>query len=385
MTSVCALRVDCGRAVPPMETIEVEEYGIPGWLSDSGATPGDDIWTKFGLEETESIYPTPPLSPDSKSDIGDKDWHETRSDSGFDFGEDQILGNQHSVDITPLLELDCELDMLKPIQCAAPVKPKSELKVSLIQDCMWSAYKKLLQKDSEKLDVNRSKTTQENLYQEFNQPSDCVDPTTVFPYPLSMTETHLDLNIGSQSSSHSDSEEEIDVVTIATIDSTPEEKKRSSSSTTKKDSHKHKHRRMYEVSNPEHDYAKPGPKHLSKLGRSLKRSKSSCSSLSHSLVKRKRMKKEYNPIALKNAFGILGSKIEGSGTCTTQQVAVVVVKTVAGVLVKVVATLHQTLKTVTRESITTFWKGSEEKTSAARSLGYEIASQSLNQRNVPPK
>lgn len=218
MTSVIAMRCDNTRAVPPMETIEVEEYSSNfGWfLSDSGATtPGDDIWTKFGMEETESIYPTPPLSPENKPYSGDMCWqdgngshHQTKADIGLGL-DCQTWHPEHSVDITPLLELDCEMECLKNIQeCTHHdncKKPKSELKVSLIQDCMWSAYKKLLLKDSEKTHTNSVReTSQESMYSEFSQPSDCVDPTTVFPYPLSITETQLDLNLGGQSS-HSDS------------------------------------------------------------------------------------------------------------------------------------------------------------------------------------
>ncbi|XP_001627619.2 transcriptional regulator Myc-A isoform X2 [Nematostella vectensis] len=151
------------------------------------ATVPMDIWKKFEL------LPTPPRSP-SRSPC-DSPVHMISSSSVADTLQivSEILDDDEAQS-TPTVEKNC-----------------SSLKSKLIQDCMWngSAYetftdlRQLVTHPSEDLYETPCSTPPPVEYIS----SDCVDPSTVFPYPMNDTQSFC-------SSHSSDSEEEIDVVTI---------------------------------------------------------------------------------------------------------------------------------------------------------------------------
>jgi len=143
--------------------------------------PTMDIWKKFEL------LPTPPRSPSRNSDSS------VSIDSSVVADTLQIVSETLDEDDAP---------------AQVPSDKNCSLRSKLIQDCMWNS----LAYESLELKVL---TCPEDLYEtpcstpppvEYVS-SDCVDPATVFPYPINDT--------ASLCSSHtSDSEEEIDVVTI---------------------------------------------------------------------------------------------------------------------------------------------------------------------------
>ncbi|KAL2097710.1 hypothetical protein ACEWY4_006917 [Coilia grayii] len=190
--------------------------------------PSEDIWKKFEL------LPTPPLSPSRRPSLGSLYPTADRLEMVTDFLGDETMAN-HS--------LICDEDYSK----------------SIIRDCMWSGFSaaaKLEKVVSERLAsfqaARKEAVTSESTgsssqrfkpsvcyLQDISTPaSECIDPSVVFPYPLSETPKTsktseplavglpLDTppNSGSSSSSDSDSdeedddeeedEEEIDVVTV---------------------------------------------------------------------------------------------------------------------------------------------------------------------------
>ena len=149
------------------DEVETEAYSI-------STVPTHDIWKKFEL------LPTPPRSP-SRSP----------RNSPIDFAEtlQSVSDNLDNCSAAPLTTVDSSL---------------SSLKSKLIQDCMWNAsnYNKSA---TESMKVHAAPNT-ELLYEtpcstpppvEYVS-SDCVDPSTVFPYPVN--ETHQNLCVSHSSS-----------------------------------------------------------------------------------------------------------------------------------------------------------------------------------------
>lgn len=165
------------------DEVELESYSTP--------VPTHDIWKKFEL------LPTPPRSP-SRSP----------RNSPVDFDCCSVADTLQIV--SDILDEDsCATAPLATVEISL-----SSLKSKLIQDCMWngSNYEKSLE-----FKVLATTLNTEDLYEtpcstpppvEYVS-SDCVDPSTVFPYPVN--ESHQTL---CASHTSSDSEEEIDVVTI---------------------------------------------------------------------------------------------------------------------------------------------------------------------------
>ncbi|XP_051555946.1 transcriptional regulator Myc-B [Myxocyprinus asiaticus] len=188
--------------------------------------PSEDIWKKFEL------LPTPPLSPSRRPSLSD----------AFPSTADQLeMVSEFLGDDVVNHSFICDADY-----------SQSFLKSIIIQDCMWSGFSaaaKLEKVVSERLaslhvarkESSRSVSTDNcrsnpnvSYLQDMNTPaSQCIDPSVVFPFPLTdssnpsnqsstPTSTTLPLdtppNSGSSSSSDSDSddeeEEEIDVVTV---------------------------------------------------------------------------------------------------------------------------------------------------------------------------
>lgn len=322
MATIQALRIDCGRlGLGPFEPT-MDEFQDALSCDSGSTTPGEDIWTKFEMED--SLYPTPPVSPENKMN--------TNLSLTFDDGASNLFGcpSNFASDLSSMMlgldsfddgQVSWNPEERIPLNTESAHKTNSHshhtdtskfkaVNTSLIQDCMWSAFQKLLQKDTEKVKANNVKVDCDNVYSDCSQPSDCVDPTAVFPYPLSITETHLDLSMAG-TTTPSDSEEEIDVVTIATIESSDDSQKEKKSSS-KQAHHRHKRRDEWSVSSsPEHDYAKPGPRHnIFKAGKSLKRSRVGVS-MSHSHSKR-RKSSGVNPEEVKKALQSLDSRSRNS-------------------------------------------------------------------------
>jgi len=164
------------------DEVETEGYSTP--------VPTHDIWKKFEL------LPTPPRSPsrsprhspvDFGSFIGDQSDHCSVADTL------QIVSDildEDSCSTAPLATVEISL---------------SSLKSKLIQDCMWngSNYENSLDFKALAATLNT-----EDLYEtpcstpppvEYVS-SECVDPSTVFPYPIN--ESHQNL-CGSHTSSDS--------------------------------------------------------------------------------------------------------------------------------------------------------------------------------------
>lgn len=209
MAALQALRIDCGRfSLGPFES-SMEEFQDSLSCDSGSTTPGEDIWSKFEMED--SLYPTPPVSPENKMNTH---LSLTFEDSASNlFGSPSTFASELSSMVLGLDSFDDGQLLWNPeeriaLNCESAHKTishsrhtdTSKLKAvntSLIQDCMWSAFQKLglLQKDTEKVKANNAKVDCDNVYSDCSQPSDCVDPTAVFPYPLSIAETHLDLSM----------------------------------------------------------------------------------------------------------------------------------------------------------------------------------------------
>ncbi|KAJ8418679.1 hypothetical protein AAFF_G00001780 [Aldrovandia affinis] len=177
--------------------------------------PSEDIWKKFEL------LPTPPLSPSRRPSLS----------SLFPSTADQLeMVTEFLGDDVVNQSFICDADY-----------SQSFLKSIIIQDCMWSGFSaaaKLEKVVSERLaslqaarkessisDTTSSSTSRLNAsyLQDLNtSASECIDPSVVFPYPLTETSKPTRLissptlpsdtppNSGSSSSSGSDSEEEDD-------------------------------------------------------------------------------------------------------------------------------------------------------------------------------
>lgn len=159
------------------DEVESEAYGI-------APVPTHDIWKKFEL------LPTPPRSP-SRSP--------RHSPVGF---ADTLQIVSENLD-------NCSAAHLATVEISL-----SSLKSKLIQDCMWNASN--YEKKSSELRVMPTPNAEDLFETPCSTPppveyvsSDCVDPSTVFPYPVN--ESHQNLCV---THSSSDSEEEIDVVSI---------------------------------------------------------------------------------------------------------------------------------------------------------------------------
>ncbi|KAL5017399.1 hypothetical protein ScPMuIL_006988 [Solemya velum] len=145
--------------------------------SETFYTLSENIWNKFEL------LPTPPLSP-------------TRDDSDL-FA---------CIDEAKLFDLS---EYIESVAGTFPESPPSpSLHTKLIQDCMWSDTTSAAGKSTANKLPNCTSTNCEV------QTTDCVDPTTVFPYPITnVAATELkEHSLGIETPS--DSEEEIDVVTV---------------------------------------------------------------------------------------------------------------------------------------------------------------------------
>ncbi|XP_038057555.1 myc protein-like [Patiria miniata] len=205
-------------------------------------TPGEDIWNKFEL------YPTPPLSPSHP----DEDDREVEHNLKFEEESDLLH------EVTNILMDDEDFPwMTHKCHFTDPVfRAQSPVTPPLIQDCMWSSiiaeerrkfFMKTGKKSEEKPKKAASSTNSQMLpplvpASEYGS-SDCVDPSAVFPYPLS--ETRLDL-FSTGTNTPSDSEEEIDVVTV--------EKKFSSQH------HHHHHHKSHATTRPYHRHQTTKPK-----------------------------------------------------------------------------------------------------------------------------
>lgn len=154
--------------------LEKDEVGSEGY---STPVPTHDIWKKFEL------LPTPPLSP-------------SRSPRHSPVDFDSFSGDYCSVADT----LQIVSDILDEDSCAtAPLATVeislSSLKSKLIQDCMWNGsnyensldFKVLATLNTEDLYETPCSTPPPVEYVS----SECVDPSTVFPYPIN--ESHQNL------------------------------------------------------------------------------------------------------------------------------------------------------------------------------------------------
>lgn len=169
--------------------------------------PSEDIWKKFEL------LPTPPLSPSRRSSFS----------SSFPSTADQ-------------LEMVTEFlgdDAVNQSFICDPDSSQSLLKSIIIQDCMWSGFSaaaKLERVVSERLaslraarisSTPKSECSEDSVSNagylqdvNVNSVSDCIDPSVVFPYPLTecvklnkeCESSLMDTPPNSGSSSSSDSE-----------------------------------------------------------------------------------------------------------------------------------------------------------------------------------
>ncbi|ELT88315.1 hypothetical protein CAPTEDRAFT_166474 [Capitella teleta] len=193
---------------PLMEFDEVRE-GASAWsLSEvefygDMSSPNMDIWNKFEMGQ-----PTPPASPERDS-----------STDGDDFSSQSMWDSL----------LDSQLNF---------AHLNEPLNTKLIQDCMWSATqpdpdkpRKPTNSAAASAAVNRSRTV--SCSGDAANSLDCVDPTSVFPYPISAeaktclgssnalitapsTLTASSSVFDTPSPSESEDDEEIDVVTVPT-------------------------------------------------------------------------------------------------------------------------------------------------------------------------
>ena len=166
--------------------LEKDEVGNEGY---STPVPTHDIWKKFEL------LPTPPRSP-SRSP--------RHSPVVFDsFGGDYCSVADTLQIVSDILDEDsCSSTPLATVEISL-----SSLKSKLIQDCMWngSNYENSLELKG----LTTATLNTEDLYEtpcstpppvEYVS-SECVDPSTVFPYPIN--EAHQNLCGSHQTSSDS--------------------------------------------------------------------------------------------------------------------------------------------------------------------------------------
>ncbi|XP_064186892.1 transcriptional regulator Myc-like [Anguilla rostrata] len=214
---------------------EDEDFYHPQRSQLQPPAPSEDIWKKFEL------LPTPPLSPSRRPSLS----------SIFPSTADQLeMVTEFLGDDVVNQSFICDADY-----------SQSFLKSIIIQDCMWSGFSaaaklekvvserlaslQAARKESSLTDTTGSSTSRLNAsyLQDLNtSASECIDPSVVFPYPLTETSKSSTItsppilaldtppNSGSSSSSGSDSEdddddddeeeedeedeEEIDVVTV---------------------------------------------------------------------------------------------------------------------------------------------------------------------------
>ncbi|KAJ8279468.1 hypothetical protein COCON_G00065340 [Conger conger] len=175
--------------------------------------PSEDIWKKFEL------LPTPPLSPSRRPSLS----------SLFPSTADQLeMVTEFLGDDVVNQSFICDADY-----------SQSFLKSIIIQDCMWSGFSaaaklekvvserlaslQAARKESSITDTTGSSTCRVNAsyLQDLNtSASECIDPSVVFPYPLTETSKPSTIispptlaldtppNSGSSSSSGSDSEDD---------------------------------------------------------------------------------------------------------------------------------------------------------------------------------
>jgi len=174
------------------EDCEDEFYNAPA--------PNEDIWKKFQL------LPTPPVSPQHEAT-----YPSCRSPLG---DLDDILSKTDFASLESFLGLS---DMMEDCTVfSSSEKPKSTdaMKSNLIQDCMWSGLNlaKEMGITTEKKTDTISHATSNNT--DINASTDCVDPCSVFPYPISSNEQNREPDsLGAETPSDSE-DEEIDVVTV---------------------------------------------------------------------------------------------------------------------------------------------------------------------------
>nr|AVG72907.1 c-MYC [Azumapecten farreri] len=266
---------------------------------DNGSTLCINIWNKFDLGP-----PTPPGSPP----------HETMSDfpelDGFNLSD-------NDVEFFDSREEDVLATMKHIFAEGTPLNLQSKL----IQDCMWSGN---LAKGY--VDQKSCSSSMET-----NAAADCVDPTSVFPYPMHnitdkyMTETRVDNLQGLETPS--DSEEEIDVVTVREQMSEDFEPSKIRKSTTIP-------ARCIKTEREDNDYAVamkspikssitlkvkvdcPTDVHNYSLphSHSLKRARSSLGSPSNSIPNSKRIKRELSQISVPEFQKTLCQKLSRAGT-----------------------------------------------------------------------
>ena len=200
---------------------DVEFYGSAA--SPNSTTPSEDIWKKFDDMDIEMCFPTPPLSP-SHPGIG-SDGEDTGG--GGTGGGTTILSSSFSEKLQRVSEfLDDEPAwMTQNITFVGPdtkqvaaalaanhaIRTTSPARISigshksnyLIQDCMWSA----IQAEERRRQMQAEKAAKTSRLSGQIVPGNsgdftsggCVDPTSVFPYPLS--DTRLDFSTTTPSDS----------------------------------------------------------------------------------------------------------------------------------------------------------------------------------------
>ncbi len=181
------------------DSSEEEFYSTPSPAPTS--SPSEDIWKKFEL------FPTPPLSPIHSSSRSPPSSPPPLISRGPPTPERLQKVSEC------LLEEDSHW-LSQPISypttttampCSSP-STSSSLKSNLIQDCMWSGLaaeerKKLLKLEKKTICDSESPRKRNErcssppplvpVSSDYSVASDCVDPASVFPYPLS--ETKLDI------------------------------------------------------------------------------------------------------------------------------------------------------------------------------------------------
>ena len=149
------------------DEVETEAYSI-------STVPTHDIWKKFEL------LPTPPRSPSRSPRSSPIDFADTLQ---------SVSDNLDNCSVAPLTTVENSLSCLKS---------------KLIQDCMWNASNY-----NERSSESMKFTTAPNNELLYETPcstpppveyvsSECVDPSTVFPYPVN--ETHQNLCVSHSSS-----------------------------------------------------------------------------------------------------------------------------------------------------------------------------------------
>ena len=136
--------------------------------------PSEDIWKKFEL------LPTPPRSPK----------HEPFY---------QSLNVPSTLEKLQLVSDILDDPMSKtvvfpPEECTFQIKCKDtccnlNINSKLIQDCMWSGHNIFGTTNRESTQTTRSTNLSSNI--DINAPTECVDPTAVFPYPVNGLTTRV--------------------------------------------------------------------------------------------------------------------------------------------------------------------------------------------------